>query len=407
MTVVEFFACAPIENMVSCFMLHPNKVIFVGGGRKARRRLYAYEQLALRMGINATFEHRAVAVNSINDIVECLTDIINTEESCCFDLTGGDDLALVAMGIVYERYKDTHNLQMQRYNFNSRRMADCDGDGATEVKMPFPNLTVAENVSLHGGIINHGVRADSLVNREDVKAAWRICRSAPVAWNKNTALLSDFLGFAKLHNNGLSVVVADGDGRARYGDYNRKRGYVLKFLRSLEEAGLVLKLKEIKDSFSFEFKNSTVKKLVSKSGNSLEYKILDIVSSMKDNQGKSVFSDSVCGAVVDWDGVTAKDGASFGGAVNEVDVLAMKGITPVFISCKNGGVDDSELYKLNAVAEHFGNKYAKKLLIASGLNKTGQGLMYFKERAKELNVLIVDNAHKLSDKDIQKILLKI
>lgn len=407
MTVVEFFACAPVENMVSCFMLKPDKVIFVGGGRRAKRRISAYEQIAKRMGINALFVHKSVAASSINSVVECLAQIVNTEEDLCFDLTGGDDLALVAMGIVYERYKESRCLQMVRYNFNSRKMTDCDGDGQSFVKMQFPYLTVSENVALHGGVVSSGINGNKLTDRDDVAALWGICRTSPNSWNKCIATLSELLSVARLDNGGMKIFVDGKQAQSRYHDYQRRKTLVLKLLKSLSKQGLVRDLREIGDSFGFEYKNDTVKRVLSKSGNALEYKMLDVASSLKDKNGTPVFSDCVCGTVIDWDGLTVGSGVSFGGTVNEIDLLLMKGLTPIFISCKNGGVDEVELYKLNTVAARFGNRYAKKVLVASGLNKTGQGLMYFKERAENLGVVLVEKVHRLTDNDIEKILLKL
>lgn len=54
---------------------------------------------------------------------------------------------------------------------------------------------------------------------------------------------------------------------------------------------------------------------------------------------------------------------------NEIDVVLMKGLTLIFISCKNGQVDDDELYKLESVTNRFGGLYAKKVLIATYLGK--------------------------------------
>ena len=45
--------------------------------------------------------------------------------------------------------------------------------------------------------------------------------------------------------------------------------------------------------------------------------------------------DYAVGVIVDWDGVD-DSGAE---TSNEIDIMLVKGFTPVFISCKNGHVD--------------------------------------------------------------------
>jgi len=65
----------------------------------------------------------------------------------------------------------------------------------------------------------------------------------------------------------------------------------------------------------------------------------------------------------------------------------------VFVSCKNGIVENEELYKLNSVAQYFGGRYAKKVLVAPALRYLGSEQL-IKERAGELDIRVVD---ELSD----------
>ena len=73
--------------------------------------------------------------------------------------------------------------------------------------------------------------------------------------------------------------------------------------------------------------------------------------------------------------------------LNEIDVLALKGNVPVFISCKTGKMGPSNtlhaLYELQTVAERFGGKYAKKVLVTSRMPAD----VYIK-RAEEMNIEI-------------------
>lgn len=69
---------------------------------------------------------------------------------------------------------------------------------------------------------------------------------------------------------------------------------------------------------------------------------------------------------------------------------------PVFISCKNGSTDENELYKLSAVAEHFGAKFAHKALIATDLQKNYASLARFNDRAREMGITVIDGVHKMT-----------
>ena len=80
---------------------------------------------------------------------------------------------------------------------------------------------------------------------------------------------------------------------------------------------------------------------------------------------------------------------------NEIDVLLVRGLVPVFVSCKNGDVDEEELYKFNTVAERFGGKYVRKLLVATNFatndNKAPNALL---QRAQDMGIVFeTDAAH--------------
>ena len=66
---------------------------------------------------------------------------------------------------------------------------------------------------------------------------------------------------------------------------------------------------------------------------------------------------------------------------NEIDVMLLEGFCPVFISCKNGKVDQMALYELDTVAKRFGGKYAKKILMAG--QEISEGYLL---RAEEMDI---------------------
>lgn len=105
-----------------------------------------------KYNIQVVFEYVAINKNSVEQIVETLADIVENEEDCVFDLTGGDDLVLVAMGIVYERYREKKNIQMHRFNIRTGTIHDCDSDGVLPELAPL-KLTVKDNIMIYGGDI--------------------------------------------------------------------------------------------------------------------------------------------------------------------------------------------------------------------------------------------------------------
>ena len=177
---------------------------------------------------------------------------------------------------------------------------------------------------------------------------------------------------------------------------------------NLSNAGLIHNLKQKDSCFTFDFKSIDVKHCLIKQGVLLELFITNTVFSIKED-GQPVYNDVMMGVQIDWDGV--KSQIAYTEVKNEIDVIAMKGLRPVFISCKNGKFTDEELFKFSTVAEEFGGKYVKKVLVTNYfsskdnpeikddiLQKRDESLEEYRERlgkqllwsrAKEMNIKIL------------------
>ena len=113
------------------------------------------------------------------------------------------------------------------------------------------------------------------------------------------------------------------------------------------------------------------------------------------------------GVHIDWDGVVHDSSQRIPETRNEIDVLVTRGVTPLFISCKNGDVDEEELCKLHTVATRFGGETAKKMLVATNLQKKNpMATNAFIQRAKDMGIHLVTDAGKLSHRGWQEALRK-
>lgn len=401
MTVVEFFINSPLENMISCLSMRPDKVIFVGDGRKMRRFVNVYENVARRLGINSVFEIKVAPKNNITALTEALYEIVETEKDCCFDLTGGEDLALVAMGIVYQAYNGVKNIQMQRFNIKTGRVIDCDDDKETPSVYSSVKLTVSEYMELFGAKVTDYVCYDPKRDQE-LNRLWSVCRTKPVAWNRLINLLGETATTDFDKNNKNRVYIDKTQCLKRFGN-SYKIEEIRSFVNILEKEGLVRSVVETTESISFVYGSATVKKCLTKAGDILELSVLSAAGRMVDFDGQRFFDDVASGVVVDWDGIRGRGNAT-DGSVNEIDVVLMKGVTPIFISCKNGNVDEGELYKLATVADRFGGEYAKKLLVLTNFKKKGNSREYFLQRARDMDIRVVQNYSRISNKEFSDIL---
>ncbi len=356
MTFIEFFDKTCVENICACLSAIPERVIFLGDKKKELESHAArYEKLFAERGQTVEFICKSVNRNNLKSIVSLLSDIVGKYGDCAFGLTGGDGLFLTAAGIVYERYKDK-NVQLHRYNINNNKIYDCDDDGNVLSVNENSCLSVKENVRIYGGDVIEG-RSFEEDCEHDVLKIWDICRKNVKAWN------------------------------AAVNNLKKDSGIFKELVR--------------KDLISFDgerilYKNETVKHCLSKAGMALEMIVFLAAKQAVDTNGNFVYNDCLNGVCIDWDGSDEKFDTK-----NEIDVMLMRGMMPVFISCKNGAVETEELYKLNSVAQRFGGAYSKKVLFSTALSGKGEFSKYFRQRASDMDIRLIENIQYMSYEEIK------
>lgn len=406
MTVVEFFDGVSIDNMASCLAIKPDKIIFIGDKKPMRKQEKAYLRFAESCGIKVAFDYKPIDRTSLKKIIEVLSEIAETEEDCLFDLTGGEDLILVAMGIVFEKYKNTRKIQMHRVNIKNGNIYDCDNDGISPKAEP-PKITVKDNIMLYGGCVvpYNGEKGTyewkfDIDFEADLKAMWDICKRNPHSWN----LLIGTLGYMAKENDTdirqLSFYADKNYTREAMKCQNLKFTWNKGIMDKFKKHGLITDLSDGDDVVSFIFKNEQIKLCLTKEGTVLELMTLRCAKMVKDDDGQSMYNDAISGVYIDWDAELHDISDEEKDTENEIDVILMDGLVPIFISCKNGRIDDAELYKLNTVAEKFGGPYAKKVLVTSyGGNRSEESKQSVRQRADDMNIKRIEMVHDISEEE--------
>lgn len=376
MTIVEFFDEDAIENIASALLCRPDKVIFVGNnGKKMKKSRERYAQIMLDRGIEIEFDQKTAPRNNLGRIIEVLSEIAEQNEDCHFDIEGGDDLFLVAVGMVYQKFGG--KIGLHRYNISNNTITDCDADGRPQL-VASDEISVDENIKIYGGrVLYRDEHPKGTIHREfseqecrDINRLWNVCKRSAGDWN---FLVSDLAEIAE--NDGFSFVYPK---KINHRDKNIFEGLV--------DERLIHSLNITPTEVTFTCKNELVRSCLLTAGLTLELYITATVKDILDEDGKPYYNDFKTGVFIDWDGKIS-EGAD---VENEIDVLMMRGMIPVFVSCKNGEVKSEELYKLSQVAERFGGKYAVKVLCVTDLSRTS-GADAIKERAKSMDIKIVDN----------------
>lgn len=400
MTVIEFFDReSAVENIVSALLCAPEKVIFVGNNTgKMNKAIDIYKSVAEKRGLDVKFEPKCVE-KELMSIVGALEDIIEENEDCVFDLSGGDDLYLVALGVVYGEFSDS--IQLHRFNISNNCMVDCDSDGKTCASAPV-EMTVEESIAINGGrVVYTKEKSGSTygwdLNDEfvdDIYVMWSICKENPGRWNSHINTL-DKLCVRYLDPEELAVYINVEEAKHVLGEAGEKYKIFYDIFKKLNSFGIIENLRSDDISFSFKFKNSQVMKCLTKAGTILELIVTVMAADAEDDDGNPVYNDIMTGVFIDWDGCVQPEHSA--DVENEIDVILMKGLVPVFVSCKNGSFDMNELYKLSVVAERFGGKFVRKAIVASELEKMGTKMDYIKARADAMGIEIVDDVDAIAE----------
>ena len=403
MTCIEFFDSNAIENIFTCLTVKPDRVILIGdSGKQLASHAARYKNITDEKGLDIEFAYYPITRNDISGIVDRLSEIVETYDDCIFDLTGGDELYLTAAGMILERYSDK-NIQMHRVNYLSRRAYDVDGDGNVISETEMPELTVRDCIRIYGGDIDRSAKTafdPTPENTAELNVLWDVCRADPTAWNRNTGILAAADSEPGM-SSALKTFLPDQFIEKKLRLSDKERASLQKMLDKLLKNKLIRTGYTEDGRFFVTYKNKNIKNCLTVSGRVLELLIYSAALNQKSGK-KPFYNDVDNGVVIDWDGDVSTDTPD---TVNEIDVMMVRGVVPVFVSCKNGKVKSDELYKLNTVANRFGGKYAKKIL-ASANPTDSDNDVYFKQRAKEMGIRIIDGLCRYDEKGIAKELKK-
>lgn len=407
MVIVEFFGSSPIDNMISALANAPETVVFVGEYKVMKKYDAVFRRFLEAIGQTDTkLEYRGVRAHELHEIVKTLEQIVSDYPGCHFDITGGEPMAMASIGVIYERHRN-QGIELHQYNVRTGKVYDCDLNGKV-VSGEIPVLTVEQNIILHGGsIVGADLRESGTYTwdfnddfLEDIRRMWKICRFNCTVWNRQITMLDDMQQFNMVPDEPLHIKASAEDTR-NYLSSRRVRMDLSAVFDRLEQENL-MKLEERDGYLCVRFKNEQIRRVLTKAGTILELVTYLAASDAVMKNGLPCYHDACNGVFIDWDGIVHDQSDPVVDTENEIDLVLMHGVVPVFISCKNGSVGEEELYKLNAVANRFGGAYVKKALVGTTLGKGGRSRQYFLERAKDMGIQIIEGVHEMTDDEFTK-----
>ncbi len=410
MTYIEFFDRIASENISACLTYVPDRVIYIGDNAKLmKKHISNYQKVFSDRGHNIEFIDKTVSKSNLDNAVDLLSEIVETYDDCIFDITGGEEILTLALGIVYSKYPDK-NIQIHKFNLRNNTVYDCDKDGTTIYK-DTPTLSIDENIRIYGGEVAYGSIDEEKTYKwdltpdflKDIDLIWNICRGNVRYWNMQIGILEAAESVGSHRDNKLTTT-ASRTALEQYltrhkAKYKTAKGIIAYLLKN----GLLTCFEADEKTVTISYKNEQVKKCLTTAGQALEMKIYITAKDILDKDGVPVYDDALNGVVIDWDGEFHDERVEDEyDTENEIDIMLMHDIVPVFISCKNGIVTADELYKLNTVAERFGGQYSKKVLVATSISNFGEQGMYLRQRAKDMNIKLIEGVQNLDNAALEK-----
>lgn len=366
-TLIELFGSEPLRNFLPALLCRPEKVIFIlPGYRNDPPRSFdtVKELIKTRLPDTEVLCRRA-DVFSMPEVFELLESITAEYEDVFIDVTGGSEPCIAAAGMISQKT----GLGILYFDPIKRQLtAVKDGLPSTAIWKD-PLITCADMVSATGANIygTHRGGFDSL-DAEMVETAnnvFDVIKKDYKRWARFAGYLSKLMS-----EYGREAEVT---GPIRLGGSSCDFG----ILKQLMQRG-VLTYSDDGTDITIRFTHEPSAGLFTDPGAWLEYHVFITAKEC------GFFSDALISAKIDWDGHTE----DFRRADCEIDLMLMRGITPVFISCKMGAPNKDALYEIKLLAERFGGGTARPVLV-TGTEPRKQNLTIYK-KAKELRIAIID-----------------
>ena len=404
-TYVEFFSDEALENVMCLLEYKPKKIIYLGYKvTMVTRKIKSLRQFASIISPNTELEFIEVQRDNLDACIKALNSVSEKYPDAYYELTGGGEMLLIAFGFI-SASRELKTLRIDPYTGLEVNMLPGMKPSQHRDKI---QISVKENMILHGGQLTRQTGSYSTWSftkefKEDIRTIWDIARRLEHKWTRYCSVIEDVIKANPCDESGYYVLPKSSLGEAGtlFGKLNGK--------------GMLKDFTQDNKRLRFRFKNSSIKHIVTKTGNILELHVYEVAS-----RAPEVFTDRIIGAMIDWNGDKSEsEKQTFASdyerymhssydTINEIDVILMRSTAPIFISCKSGKAGSNSLHELETVTRRFGGKYASKALaMAFPLESSNNGTSFFRERAKEMHIWVIDNIYHMSDEELLNKLIKL
>ena len=370
-TLIELYAERAIENVLAADMFRPKRIVFLCPTEVAQSQ-QRQEQIGdffRHRGWNPELFFVEASQYKVDRILRQLLSISEKYPDCALDITGGSDAELFAAGM----FASKANVSVFTYSRKKNRFYNISGAEFAD-DLPCDILYSVEDFFLMaGGTLLPG-RVDNGALRKylkDIDPFFTCFLEHRRDWTDTITYMqrispAEYGQVPPMYVQGKYIVKGERGGRISANE---------EALRAFEDIGFLHDLNIVSgDSVSFRFRDENTRAWLRDVGSVLE---LYVYKACLD---ANIFNDIISSAVVRWDEVLGH-----ASVINEIDVMATRGVVPLFISCKVSDIKTEALNELAILRDRFGGKGAKAAIVSTGRCNAAA-----RHRAAQLGIAVID-----------------
>ena len=376
-TLIELYDERAIENILAPDMFRPRRIIYLCPGDivQDHNRQAKLKAFFRRRGWDPELIFTEVSLFKADRILGQLLSIREKYPNCALDVTGGSDAALFAAGMFTAQTGApafTYSRKKKRfYNISGADFAD---DLPCTLSYSVEEFFLMAGGTLLSGRVNNAILSNYLMDFDPFFACFlRFRRDWP-------DIISYIQKISPAEHGQTPPLSIQGKYSVK-GEHGSKNHANEEALKAFEQIGFIEDLAIVPgESVSFRFRDKTVRAWLRDVGSVLE------LYAYKACIDTGIFNDVISSAVVRWD-----DTLGHGSVSNEIDVMAARGVIPLFISCKTSDVKTEALNELAILRDRFGGKGAKAAIVTTEPCNAAA-----RHRAAQLGIAVID-LEELSD----------
>ena len=370
-TLIELYDERAIENILAPDMFHPRRIIYLCP-REVLRDHTRQQKLAAfyrKRGWEPDLIFVGTSLFEADRILRQLFTIEEKYPDCAIDITGGSDAALFAAGMFAARKG------VPAFTYSRRKNRFYDISGADFADDLYCDLTysiedfflMAGGTLLPGRVDNH-ILSQYLPYFDPFFSCFLRFRHE---W---PTIISYIQRISPAEYGQIPPLDITGSYTVK-GERGSRNSANEDALQELAQIGFIQDLTIIPDQqVSFRFRDVHTRAWLRDVGSVLE------LYTYKACVDAAIFHDVISSAVVRWDDVLGH-----GSVLNEIDVMAARGVIPLFLSCKACDIKTEALNELAILRDRFGGKGAKAVIVTTESCNAAA-----RHRAAQLGIAVID-----------------